>query len=91
MLVKGMYFFNVESLIFFFWTFMLFISVWEARSKALKSYLFVAGTKWVSFVLPGIQIATLYVPAVQARPIVHAAIGNGICKDTPRYPAGFPS
>ncbi|CUS09574.1 unnamed protein product [Tuber aestivum] len=64
------YFFNVESLLFFFWSLMLFVSVWEIQSRMLKCDRFIAGSKWISFLLPAVQAILSNLP--QWRPYDHS-------------------
>ncbi|KAG0128921.1 hypothetical protein HOY82DRAFT_611636 [Tuber indicum] len=59
------YFFNTESLLFFFWSLMLFVSVWEIQSRVLKSDRFITGSKWISFLLPAVQVILSNLPQIR--------------------------
>ncbi|RPB13590.1 hypothetical protein P167DRAFT_104873 [Morchella conica CCBAS932] len=70
------YFFNVESLLFFFWSLMLFVSVWEIESRILKSEKFVAGTKYFCFILPIFQLVLTNLEPIIEIPTLHLIFGN---------------
>lgn len=78
----GTYFFNVASLLFFFWSLMLFVSVWEIQNRALKSDRFVTGSKWTCFLLPAVQVVVSNLPQVKRRVALHLALGNCTSKDS---------
>lgn len=59
---------------------MLFVSIWEIESLALKSEKFVAGTKCVAFILPAFQAILINLPPIKDIPILHVAIEIGISK-----------
>lgn len=82
-ILLGTYFFNVESLLFFFWSLMLFVSIWEIESLALKSEKFVTGTKWVAFILPAFQTILTNLPPIKDIPVLHLTIEIGISKVYP--------
>jgi hypothetical protein len=75
---SGTYFFNVGSLLFIFWTLMLFLSVWEIHRISPKKQCFVAGTKWFSFVLPAIQAILNNIPPVTKIPSLAISLANFI-------------
>ena len=76
--LSGTYFFNVESLLFFFWSLMLFISVWEIENKVLKSQKFINGSKILCFVLPGLQVILTNIPPLKKVEALHLVIANCI-------------
>ncbi|KAI5776602.1 hypothetical protein EDC01DRAFT_681620 [Geopyxis carbonaria] len=73
-----MYFFNVGSLLFFFWSFMLLVSVWEMPWAAVKSTRFISISKWACFVLPLLITGLTNMPFVLNIPILHIALANCI-------------
>ncbi|KAG0638889.1 hypothetical protein HOY80DRAFT_1076323 [Tuber brumale] len=70
------YFFNVESLLFFFWSLMLFVSVWEIQSRVLKSDRFITGSKWISFLLPAVQVILSNLPQVRKTTVLRLILCN---------------
>lgn len=74
----GTFFFNVESLLFFFWSLMLFVSVWEIENRVLRSGKFVTGTKCVAFILPAFQTCLINLGAVKGIPALHITIEVGV-------------
>lgn len=62
---------------------MLFVSIWEIESLALKSEKFVAGTKYVAFILPALQAILINLPPIKDIPILHVTIEIGISKGYP--------
>ncbi|RPB05542.1 hypothetical protein L873DRAFT_1840024 [Choiromyces venosus 120613-1] len=70
------YFFNAESLLFFFWSLMLFVSIWEIQSRVLKSDRFIAGSKWICFLLPAVQVILANLPQVRKVTALYLALCN---------------
>ncbi|KAF8460270.1 hypothetical protein BDZ91DRAFT_739459 [Kalaharituber pfeilii] len=68
------YFFNVESLLFFFWSFLLFTSVWEIHWSWIRNQRFVTVTRYFSFILPAIVSILVNLPAIMAHEILHLAL-----------------
>lgn len=59
---------------------MLFISIWEIESRVLKDRKFIAGTKFVAFILPAFQTILINLPPITSIPILHLSIEIGISK-----------
>ncbi|PUU83027.1 hypothetical protein B9Z19DRAFT_1119828 [Tuber borchii] len=72
------YFFNAVSLLFFFWSLMLFVSVWEIQSRVLKSDRFITGSKWICFLLPAVQVVITNLPQVKRITALSLVLCNSI-------------
>ncbi|RPB24009.1 hypothetical protein L211DRAFT_201204 [Terfezia boudieri ATCC MYA-4762] len=65
------YFFNVESLLFFFWSFLLFTSVWGIRWPWVRNLKFIAVSKYFIFIFPGLVSIIINLPETRKHAIAH--------------------
>ncbi|KAF8430222.1 hypothetical protein EV426DRAFT_10194 [Tirmania nivea] len=76
------YFFNVESLLFFFWSFLLFTSVWGIRWPWVRNPKFIAVSKYFIFVFPGLVSIIINLPETQKHATVHLILMDFIMVTT---------
>ncbi|KAI5791672.1 hypothetical protein DFH27DRAFT_527439 [Peziza echinospora] len=83
------YFFNVESLLFFFWSLLLCLSLWEVKWHWARSQTFIVVSRYVCFILPGLQAMAISLPPVKAREILHLVLMDSIMVVTMTFGAVF--
>ncbi|RPA85108.1 hypothetical protein BJ508DRAFT_13210 [Ascobolus immersus RN42] len=73
-----LYLVNTQGLLFFYWSLILFSSSWSLQPNWWKNTKVVTATKVSCFILPGVQLALLRVPAIRDSDIWSLVIMNAI-------------
>lgn len=74
--IIGVFLFNVESMIFFFWTWILMCSTSNIMFPGLLSGRYHYVTKWLALTLPVLQTAIINIPVVMATTIPQIILYN---------------